>query len=147
MKPIIFYQTQLSSDFEPKTCVMMVLWWNSSQQKSTMTYDLVMASMNIFIFTPMLEEDFFMNTLLKWHDLDGSCIASPTPSDLSSFHLHLDPGCCCTGVQGRPGQRVIDLPSQVVAGTSELQVMRGNGWPFQGAGERFRWWFTAWLGG
>ena len=52
-----------------------------------------------FHFYPHAWGRFFMNTLLKWHDLDGSCIASPTPSDLSSFHLHLDPGCCCTGVQ------------------------------------------------
>lgn len=31
------------------------------------------------------------------------------------------------------------LPSQVVAGTSELQVMRGNGWPFQAASFPVRW--------
>lgn len=75
-----------------------------------------------------------MNTLLKWHDLDGSCMASPTPSHLSSFHLHLPTwtqGAAAAPVSKTTGPTSDRLPSQVVAGTSELQVMRGNGWPFQ----------------
>lgn len=99
-----------------------------------------------FHFYPHAWGRFFMNTLLKWHDLDGSCIASPTPSDLSSFHLHLDPGCCCTGVQD---DRANEWSTSFTGCCGNIRTA-SDAWQWMaisGAGERFRWWFTAWLGG